>query len=66
MEALIHAGFEETLGRCTAQYDMENPRFVECIKASGANYGTIIPQWMNYSNIQVTDLRNGLSRDPRY
>ena len=66
LEALVHAGFEETLGRCSTQYDMENPRFVECIKASGVNYGTIIPQWINYSNAQVVDIRNGMSRDRLY
>ena len=62
LEALVHAGFEETLARCTTQYDIENPHFVECIKASGANYGTIVPQWINYSNAQVSNMRNGMSR----
>lgn len=53
-EAFVHSGFEESLNRCAGNsVDFDTPEFVECIKASGINYGAFITRWNRFTKAYV-------------
>lgn len=54
-EGIVHVGFLETLDRCAGKdnlVDFDTPEFVQCVKASGINYGTFARNWLSYNSVK--------------